>query len=119
MAQAYRTRREKSRDSKISRRISVRADACRFDWSRPFLDLLAGELGEVGRAAAVGRYDDQADLVEALAHGRHVEDAAHGRIQLVDDGWRCRFRHVDRVPGGDVEILQALLLGGWDGGEGR
>ena len=64
------------------------------------------------RSGAAG---DQADGVEPLAQRRIVERLAHRRVELRHHRRRRALRQQDRVPGRDVEVLQALLVGGGAG----
>src|SRR5262245_25881453 len=71
--------------------ISIRADAGLADGLGPALDLLRQELGEIFGAAAFGRNDLEAELLEALADRRIVEHIAQRLVELAHDRLRRSF----------------------------
>src|SRR5262249_53894097 len=93
-------------------RSSVRADAGFADRLRPALHFLRQILGEILGAAALGRHDLEAELLQLLADAWIVERVAHRLVHLRDDRRRRSLREEERVPHAGLDAGHALLTGG-------
>src|SRR5579872_1073400 len=87
----------------------ARRDPGRLRHLGPARDLFGQELGEVFRRAAFRRHDLEAEIFQALAHGRVVDRVAHRLVELAHDELRRAARQEERVPHARLDAGQALL----------
>src|SRR5262245_63805524 len=79
-------------------KTSIHADAGRLDHLTPAINLLREILGEIFRAAALGRHDLQAELLQALALALIVQHVAHHLVELAHDRLGCSLGKEEGVP---------------------
>src|ERR1700716_4202831 len=82
------------------------------DRRRPFLDLALDEIRKVAWRALLRRHHIEAEILELAAHCRNVHHFRKRGIELADDLGRRSLRQEDPVPRIDIELLEALLMGG-------
>src|ERR1700730_5103267 len=93
-------------------RRSIHAHAGRLDRSGPFRDLTHDELRQVVRRPALGRDHLDAELLELGLHVGGIHGGDSGILELLDDRSRRALGQENGVPGFDLEVGEALLVGG-------
>src|SRR5258708_5384030 len=91
---------------------SIHAYAGRLDRSGPFLDLAHHELRQIVRRPALSRHHLDAELHEPGLHVGGVHGRVDSIVELADDRGRRALGQEERVPRLDLEIGEALLVGG-------